>query len=194
MIPTWRATPIGSFTWPTDASRFRWWVLRRDGCAVNPRVAAALLVARALGRGWLRRPVRLIVAIAGGGGGVLLSTAVSADREPGNTTAPAPADRRAHERRGCGDPSCARRHLRRTRQQDRGKGGGLGVVGRGDRQYDVALRRSQLRAGDRPRSRHGAGIDARIEARKTAADTGAHRSLPVAQLGSGTRRACERSS
>src|ERR1700685_1915119 len=76
MIPTWRATPIGSFTWPTDASRFRWWVLRRDGCAVNPRVAAALLVARALGRGWLRRPVRLIVAIAGGVGGVLLSTAV----------------------------------------------------------------------------------------------------------------------
>lgn len=43
---------------------------------MNTRVAAALLVARALGRGWLHRPVRLIVAIAGGVGGVLLSSAV----------------------------------------------------------------------------------------------------------------------
>jgi putative ABC transport system permease protein len=40
------------------------------------RAAPALLVARALGRAWLHRPVRLVVAIAGGIGGVLLSTAV----------------------------------------------------------------------------------------------------------------------
>jgi putative ABC transport system permease protein len=40
------------------------------------RVDAALLVARALARNWFHRPVRLAAAVAGGVGGVLLTTAV----------------------------------------------------------------------------------------------------------------------
>ena len=39
-------------------------------------MAPALLVARALARSWLHRPIRLLMAIAGGVGGVLLTTAV----------------------------------------------------------------------------------------------------------------------
>jgi putative ABC transport system permease protein len=45
-------------------------------CATRMRTAPALLVARALTRSWLRRPVRLTVAMAGAIGGVLLTTAV----------------------------------------------------------------------------------------------------------------------
>jgi putative ABC transport system permease protein len=40
------------------------------------RAAPALLVARALARSWLHRPIRLAMAIVGGIGGVLLTTAV----------------------------------------------------------------------------------------------------------------------
>jgi putative ABC transport system permease protein len=40
------------------------------------RLAPALLVARALGRSWAHRPVRLVTAIVGGVGGVLLATVV----------------------------------------------------------------------------------------------------------------------
>lgn len=40
------------------------------------RTAPALLVARALTRSWLHRPIRLIMAITGGAAGVLLTTAV----------------------------------------------------------------------------------------------------------------------
>jgi putative ABC transport system permease protein len=48
-----------------------------DGASrARVRAAPALLVARALARSWLHRPVRLIVAVAGGIGAVLLTTAV----------------------------------------------------------------------------------------------------------------------